>query len=163
VPVTSRTTFAGFKELGDSFRALANDMQTRGGRSATNAAAQVVKREAVAIIQHNESRDGDSIETGSLRDAVIVKRIPEAQSDVTSEHVVTVRGRGKPKNKKGQRIARAPHAHFVEFGTVNMPAEPFLRPALQGHTREATDAMAESLRRSIARAKRPAKPRKTKA
>jgi HK97 gp10 family phage protein len=157
VPVTSRTTFAGFKELGESFRALAKDVQTRGGRAATNAAAQIVKDAAIVNITTSPS-----IETGSLREAVIVKRIPDAQSDVTSEHIVTVRGRGKPENRKGQRIALAPHAHFVEFGTVHMPAEPFLRPALEHHTREATNAMAESLRRSVARASKPAKPRKKK-
>lgn len=26
--------------------------------------------------------------------------------------------------------AEAPHAHFVEFGTENMEAQPFMRPAL---------------------------------
>ena len=33
----------------------------------------------------------------------------------------------------GDVVATAPHAGFVEFGTVNMPPQPFLRPAFRKH------------------------------
>lgn len=128
-------------------RRLSADVQRKTARAATNAAAQVVRKAAKANIVA-----APSVQTGSLRDAVIVRRIPPGESQLTSEHIVTVRGRGKPFNKKGQRVARAPHAHFVEFGTVNMPAEPFLRPALANNVRPAIDAMADRLRKRITKA-----------
>jgi HK97 gp10 family phage protein len=56
-------------------------------------------------------------------------------------------------NKKGQKINRAPHAHFVEFGTVNMPAEPFLRPAFDQEKGAAAQAIADRLSARIAKVK----------
>jgi HK97 gp10 family phage protein len=117
-------------------------------RAATGAAANIIKKAAQANISRNPS-----IETGSLRDAVIARRVPPAKTNLTSEHIVTVRGRGKPANKKGQKIARAPHAHYVEFGTVNMPAEPFLRPAIEQNQKAAIDAMKDRLAKRIAKGK----------
>lgn len=111
----------------------------------TGAAAGVIKKAAIRNIERSPS-----IETGSLRDAVIVKKV---KSSLTSEHIVTVRGKGKEFNKKGQRIPRAPHARFVEQGTVNMPAEPFLRPAFDGHSGEALSAMVTKIEKRLLKEK----------
>lgn len=138
---------SGLRELGESMRSLSAKVSTRIAVSATGAAAGIVKKATVSTITRNPS-----VDTGSLRDSVIVKKLPKGQSQVTSEHIVTFRGRGKPYNKKGQRIARAPHAHLVEFGTVNMPAEPSLRPAFDTEKRRAVDVMADRLRKGIAKA-----------
>ena len=54
------------------------------------------------------------VKTGRLRDSLVVKK------DRTRPGVVVVH--------VGATYA-APHAHLVEFGTVNSPARPFLRPA----------------------------------
>mgnify|MGYP006935474972 CR=1 FL=1 len=128
-------------------RRLGSDVAKKDSRAATAAAASLVKKAAKGNIQSSPS-----IESGSMLDAVIVKKLPAGQTDLTSEHIVTVRGRGKKFNKKGQRIARAPHAVFVEFGTVKMPAEPFLRPALSQNVRPAIDKMAGVLKRRIDKA-----------
>lgn len=138
---------SGLRELGESMRSLSAKVSTRIAVSATGAAAGIVKKATISNITRNPS-----VDTGSLRDSVIVKKLPKGQSQVTSEHIVTFRGRGKPYNKKGQRIARAPHAHLVEFGTVNMPAEPSLRPAFDTEKRRAVDVMADRLRKDIAKA-----------
>lgn len=138
---------SGLRELGESMRSLSAKVSTRIAVSATGAAAGIVKKATISNITRNPS-----VDTGSLRDSVIVKKLPKGQSQVTSEHIVTFRGRGKPYNKKGQRIARAPHAHLVEFGTVNMPAEPSLRPAFDTEKRRAVDVMADRLRKGIAKA-----------
>ncbi len=111
------------------------------------AGAKIIKVGAVAKVESNPS-----IDEGDLKEAIIIKRSAKGENNLTSEHVVTVRGRGKPYNKKGQKIARAPHAHLVEFGTVNMPAEPVLRPAFDNGKEQAARAIAESLRRGIDRA-----------
>lgn len=151
---TQREAVAGLRELGQAMKALGNEVGTRIARSATAAGAKPIRREAAVRIVSSPS-----VDTGSLRDAVIVKRAGKGETTgLTSEHLVTVRGRGKPYNKKGQKVARAPHAHLVEFGTVNMPAEPFLRPAFEAKKHEAVTEMTKALQRGIDRAaKRAAK------
>ncbi len=137
----------GLKELGEAFRRLTYDMQVRAGRSATGSAATPIKRRAIQNI-----KSSPSVETGALSKSVIVKRLPKNQTPQgTSEHIVTVRGRGK-KLKSGRFQDSAPYASKVEFGTVHMPAEPFLRPALDSGKNEAIEAMKKSLERSIKRA-----------
>lgn len=151
-----KTTFSvsGLRELGQSMQELGAEVAQRISVAMTGAAAKVVR---AAAVQNVES--SPSIETGSLRDSIIVKKIPKSQTALTSEHIVTVRGRGKiikRGKKKGQRQTQAPHAHFVEFGTVNMPAEPFLRPALDRNQERAAEAMKETGGRRIEAAARKA-------
>lgn len=134
----------GLRELGLAMKALGKEVGEKLSRRATGRAANVVKKAAVAKVVSNPS-----VDEGDLRDAIIAKRAGKGESKLTSEHVVTVRGRGKPYNKKGQRIARAPHAHLVEFGTVNMPAEPVLRPAFESKKQEAVRVIADTLKRGI--------------
>jgi HK97 gp10 family phage protein len=145
----TRTELKGLRELGAAMRALGNDMGLKIARSATNAAAQPVKKRAKAIIRSNPS-----IETGSLLDSVIVKRLGKGDSKLTSEHIVTVRGRGKVSKKTGRRQSEAPYASKVEFGTVNMPAEPFLRPGFEQSKGEALNAMVGKLKQRIDKANR---------
>lgn len=145
MPTTTRTRVDGLRELGAAMRALGVDI-VKASRGATNAAGQVVKKSARAKIRSNPS-----IDEGDLERSVIVKRV---KSELTSEHIVTVRGRGKPFNKKGQKIDRAPHGGFVEFGTVNMPAEPYLRPAIEQNQQTGTEAMVTVLKKRIDKANR---------
>jgi HK97 gp10 family phage protein len=130
----------GLRELGEAMRELDRAVALRIAGSMTNAAAQVVKREAVRNIVSSPS-----VDTGSLKESVIVKKIPKSRTRLTSEHIVTVRrGRGtliKRGKKKGQRQTTAPHGQFVEVGTVNMEAEPFLKPALEREKEKAAEAM----------------------
>jgi HK97 gp10 family phage protein len=137
----------GLRELGEAMRRLSSDVANRAARGATSAAATLVKKAAKAKVTANPS-----VETGSLRDAIISKKLPKGQTQLTSEHIVTVRGRGKKYNRKGQKIALAPHGRHVEFGTVNMPAEPFLRPALANNVRPAAERMRTVLKRAIDKA-----------
>jgi HK97 gp10 family phage protein len=153
------TTFhvSGLRELGEAMRELKKEVSQSIARSMTNAGAQVVKKAAIANIQRNPS-----IDTGSLRDSVIVKKLPRSQSQLTSEHIVTVRGRGKiikRGKKKGQRQTEAPHAHFIEFGTVKMKAEPFLRPALDQQKSRIPEVMRQTGWKRIEAAAQKAKKR----
>lgn len=138
----------GLRELGERMRGLSAKMQNSIAASATGAAASIVKKAAISNVVSSPS-----VDTGSLRDAIIAKKIPKSQSQYTSEHIVTVRGRGKPKvNKKGVKQAQAPHAGLVEFGTVNMPAEPFLRPAIDNNIDKATNAMRDKIASRLTKA-----------
>lgn len=139
----------GLSKLGERMRSLSSKVNLKIARSATNAAAQVVKKKAKEITKMNPS-----VRSGSLLESIIVKKLPKSQSAVTSEHAVTFRGRGKGKtNKKtGVKQKEAPHANLVEFGTVNMPAEPILRPALERNIAAATNAMKKKLSDGIDKA-----------
>ena len=145
---TTRLEVKGLRELGQAMNAMGVDVVKASVRATGPAGAAGLVRDAAK----QNIRTSPSIETGSLLAAVIVKKIPKSQTKLTSEHIVTVRGRGKPTTKKGKKIDRAPYAFHVEFGTVNMPAEPFLRPALENNVQPAIGKMADSLRTSIAKA-----------
>lgn len=136
----------GLRELGAAMRGLSEKVNKRIAASATGGAAKVIKTAAVRNVVSSPS-----VDTGSLRDAVIVKKLGRSESSATSEHIVTVRYRGG-KRKSKTKQSTAPHAHFVEFGTVKMPAEPFLRPAFDSHKTEALNVMIDRLRSGIAKA-----------
>jgi len=135
----------GLRELGERLRFLKTDVALKAARSATGAAANVVKKAAIQNVQTSPS-----VDEGDLVRNVIAKRMPKGQTTLTSEHIVTVRGRGK-KSSKGFKNG-APHAHYVEFGTRFMDEEPFLEPALKRNIQKATDAMAKRLEARIIKA-----------
>lgn len=150
--LVARVEEKGLRELGEAMRNLAQKMNLRIAAQATGAAAGIIKREA-----KNKVKANPSYQTGSLYDAVIAKKIPRRQSEYTSEHIVTVRGRGTKKQRgreaaKGKKVARVTYGHILEFGTVNMPAEPFLRPGFESGKTRAKDAMIAKLRAGIEKA-----------
>lgn len=146
MPSSVTVHIEGLRELGERMRNLAADVSTRAARSATNAAAQVIKKEAVHNIEAKHL-----IDTGSLHDAVIVKRIPSGQSGLTSEHIVTVRTR-RTKRKTKTKQATAWWGGFAEFGTVKEQARPWLRPAFDTKKSDALDAMVDKLNSAITKA-----------
>lgn len=130
----------GLSDLLRKMHTLSDDMQKKVAGRATGAAAQIVKKQAKQNI-----RSSPAVRTGSLFNSVISKKLPASQTPFTSEHIVTVRGRGKT----GKTQTRAPHANFVEFGTVNMPAEPFLRPAFDRNRGRLSDAIVSVIRNAV--------------
>lgn len=60
------------------------------------------------------------VDSGNLRESIRVVRLKGDQR----QNVRVYAGNRKRRNEGG-----AFYAHMVEFGTVNMPAKPFLRPA----------------------------------
>lgn len=74
---------------------------------------------------------------GTLQDSGYVATANKSSYQKRPHHKNEVRPRGD-----GVAVAAfsAPHAHLVEFGTVNMKAQPFFRPAFD----ESKQAMAEA-------------------
>ena len=149
--LTWRVEEKGLRELGEAMRKLSREMSLKIAAQATGAAGKIVKEEAKRIVR------SQSYDTGSLYDAVIVKKIPRSQSEYTSAHIVTVRGRGKKAQRareaaKGKKVARVSYGHHLEFGTVNMPAEPFLKPGFDRSAGRAKDIMISKLRVGIEKA-----------
>lgn len=135
----------GLQALGQALSGLKADMQKKAARQAVAAGAGVVRAAA---------RRTAPVDTGNLSKAVIMKRVPRTK--LTEEYLVAVR-HGKTsdirKAKAGDRTAMgkdAYYARFIEFGTVKMPARPFMAPALSENVEKASTAMRERLRKRIA-------------
>lgn len=147
--MAARTTIqvSGLRELGQKMHGLGDKVAKQLARRATGKAANVIKKAAIQKVVTNPS-----IETGSLRDAIIAKKLGKSESRDTSAHIVAVRIRGSRRKSKGKarKQATAPYAPLVEFGTVKMQAEPFMRPAFDNNKQRALDVMVDTLRTGIA-------------
>lgn len=140
----------GLSELGEQMRNLSAEMNTKIARSATNAAAQVIKKRAIALAPqykepHKLTVGGETITVppGNLKKNIVVKRW--TKTSLTSQHIVTVRGK-----RKDNFAAR--YGRLVEFGTVKMSPEPYLGPAFEQEKGFAVQAMIGKLRSGIDKA-----------
>jgi len=137
----------GLRELGLAMQGLSADIAGKIARQAVAAGAGVVRKAARA----KAPRD-----SGNLQAAVVMKRLSKRETRLTEEYIVTAR-KGRTKDAKAAKAGTgklgkdAYYARFVEFGTVKMPARPFMRPALENNTQAATDAIAARLRARIAK------------
>ncbi len=152
---TRNVTVQGLSQLGQSLKALKADAQARVARRATNAAAQVVKKAVIAAVNDPRAQkpytvEGELVFPGNISRNVIVKRIPPEQTDLTSEHIVAVRG--KAAHGYASRIAS-----LKEWGTVKEAATPFMTPGYEASKGEAFEAMAASVRTDIAAISKKAK------
>ncbi len=86
----------------------------------------------------------------------MVRRAPERTGNLKSALKVVI----KFLKRKGMATASAgptkkgSHAVFLEFGTKNMPAQPFMRPAVDAKHRESTRIVFNVYERFIKRAAR---------
>lgn len=133
----------GLRELGARMRSLSADMAGKVARQATASGASVARKTIKARVP---------VDTGNLRAAVVMKRV--RGSALTEEYVVAVR-KGKRRDvtaaKKGEgKLGKdAYYAHMVEFGTVKMPAQPFVRPGFEESVQPATAAIAKRLKQRL--------------
>jgi HK97 gp10 family phage protein len=141
----------GLRELGERLRALSRDMALKTARGATAAAAGVVRKRAQALAPIADAphplgrRKGQLVQPGNLRKNIYVRRVPPQQTPFTSEHLVTVR------QGSGKAGRDAFYGRFIEFGTVKMRPQPFLRPALASERGKALETMKKRLASGIAR------------
>jgi HK97 gp10 family phage protein len=111
-----------FEALGDQKAAV-----RKAQGPALRAAGAVVETEAKQLVP---------VDTGTLRDAIVVDAIRRGGVVVAVE--------------VGPTIPPAFHAHLVEFGTDRgSPAQPFMRPAWDTRKKEALDAAKTILREAI--------------
>lgn len=153
----TRTEVKGLRGLGEAMRGLSEDINRKIARAGTNAAAQIVKKAAIQNAPISDGphqlgvRKSEVVQRGNLKRNIIVKKLPPGQTTLTSEHIVTVRhGSGRAPND-------AFYARFIEFGTLKMAAQPFLRPALAENLAPATEAMRSRLKSRIDKANRTTK------
>ena len=132
----ARVEVRGLKELGENIRKLSEETRRKIAPAMTGAAASVVKRAVVKNApQSDEAHEIENIriEPGNLKKNIIAVKIRKP-GELTAEHIVTARGgvRGKFASRYGS---------MKEHGTVKMPAEPWLRPAIDQNVGAAINAM----------------------
>jgi len=138
----------GFRELGERMKSLSQDMNLKIARAATGAAANVIKKRAVRkapVAAEDYVVEGLKVQRGNLPKNIIAKRVKPSETELTSEHIVTVRG--KRKNGYASRIGA-----LQEYGTVKMQAQPFMRPALDEGGPEAIEAMRKRIEARLKKA-----------
>lgn len=124
----------GAKELDNALKSLGIELETKIAKSAIRAAAVVVAKEA----KLRAPADG-----GVLKNSIqVVTRSKRKGAAVAS--VVT--RSGKRWNAKNMN---AWYAGKVEFGTIYVPARPFLRPALDVKGAAAVKRMSEVINKKI--------------
>ena len=135
----------GLQELGQRMRKLSEKVAKQAAGRATGRAAAIVKKAAKNKLKQR-------IDTGLLEKNVISKRIAKSKTQLTSEHIVTVKK--EIYRRGGERIATRKVGSLVEFGTVNMPATSFLRTGLSNNLDRAKDAMRTTLEKAIIKGER---------
>ncbi len=144
----------GLRELGAAMKALGAEVAQKIATGMTSAAAGVIRKDAIARApEHDKPHtvDGVKVQPGNLKRNIVRKKVAKSKTRLTSEHIVTVRG----KRKDGYA---ARYGRLQEFGTVHHAPQPFLRPAFDGKKMEAIEAMKKAAGRRIeAAAKKAAK------
>ena len=141
----------GLRDLGEAMRELAEDINLKIARAATNAGAQVIKKRAIANALRINRGEADT-DGEYLAPNIIVRRQRRPDQGLTSQHAVTVRHKGKIVDPANH--TENPYAVGVmnEFGTVKMSKEAWMRPAFDSGKSEALDAIVKRLKQRIDKA-----------
>lgn len=143
---------AGLKELQKALKELPDRIAKNVLRGAVNAGATVIRKEVQtrAPVYTGPVSQGHP-PPGTLKRAVYQKQIKELSNLFKQTAFVGVR-KGKQYRKQGKNgnlSQDAYYARFVEFGTANMPAKPFIRPAFEAKKEGATSAIKAYLEKRI--------------
>ena len=123
--------WTGLKEIEANVNRLLEALGGRNGR----AVGEEVKRVLMggALVVRDEAMDLVPVRTGLLKSAIFAAYGDDRKPDVLV----------------GVNRRRAPHAHLVEYGTVNMQAQPFMRPAITYTRGKVITVVAEGLKKII--------------
>lgn len=103
--------------------------------SAAAAGARVIYEE----LKLNTSPPRMGRVTGTLHDAVYrVFSQSRSNEDQKAYHI-------------GVNKSKAPHWHFLEYGTSKQPARPYIRPAFDAKIKEAIDATTDRIKEKLSR------------
>lgn len=129
-------TLTGVDELMGKLESISDDMKRKGGRAALRKAANVIANRAKANAQRL-----DDPETGrSIADNIAVRWNGREfkRNGNLAFRIGVLHGAVLRKHPDKARNAPTPHWRLLEFGTENMRAQPFIRPAAENSAAEAS-------------------------
>jgi len=151
----------GVDELLGKFEEISFDVRKKGGRSALRKAALVLK----SRLQENAEKIDDPETAEKISNNVDIRfsnRTYKANGDLRFR--VGVMGGSNLKAAPGANDALpgkdTRHWSVVEFGTEDMPAQPFARKALADHISEITGTFVDEYNKSLDRAIKRSRKRK---
>lgn len=99
---------------------LQKTLNTLMPREATN----VLRRTTYGIATkvRDQVKERAPVQSGALRRSIKAKRNRGTKTNISSSVIA---------DKSGGRSGRGYHWHFLEFGTVKMPAQPFINPTVE--------------------------------
>lgn len=142
--ISTSLDFSGLADIAKDLETLSRAENNKVLRDATRAAAGVLKEEV-----ENQA----PVNTGKLKkNVVVVTQKGRRRGEIVSG--VHIRGtnpeNGNSDNKmKTDSPRNAFYWRFVELGTSNMPAHPFVRPAFDTRQEEATQAALARMNQAI--------------
>ena len=131
-------------------RELHEQLEQLGAELAAKVLARAARKAFLPVLTAAQALA--PVDTGLLRDHIRIRVVrPESGDSVVT---VGLRVAAAPGAKKHGRKTASPHWrwHFVELGTSEMAARPFLRPALDQNAQAVVDLLREELARGIKRA-----------
>lgn len=136
----------GADEIIKKLERVAAAGKLKASRSALLQAANVVKKSA-----ETKAKAIDDPKTANDISRNISARFDRHYFRKTGnvKYRVGVAGGAKQDNGNGGKGGDTFYWRFLEFGTQNMPAQPFMRPAIDENQQAATDKFAEIMKRNI--------------
>lgn len=89
------------------------------------------------------------VDSGALRDSMKIAVSKADEGDMIVSVGITI---GKKQGGKTGELAPSTRWHFIELGTAKMPAQPYLRPALDENAAAVVEIFKEELAKQIERA-----------
>ncbi len=127
--------FSGLEDIARDLETLSRAENNKVLRDATRAGADVLKTEVI---------NRAPVRTGKMKkNVVVVTQKSRRRGEISSGvHIrgVNPRTGNSDKTMKASNPRNAFYWRFVELGTVNMPAHPFVRPAFDTRQEEAAEA-----------------------
>ena len=136
--------FSGLDEIARDLETLSRAENNKVLRDATRAGAEVLREE---VIQRAPERTGKM-----KKNVVILTQKARRRGEISSGvHIrgVNPRTGNSDNTMKANNPRNAFYWQFVELGTVNMPAHPFVRPAFDTRQEQAAQSAMERMNRAI--------------
>lgn len=148
----------GIDSLLGKLDSVSYDLKRRGGRFALRRAAQVVSDRAALLASRIDDRETGRQIAANIAErwnGRLFKRTGDLGFRVGVLHGAVFRDKGNP--DLGEN-GPTPHWRLLEFGTEKMPAQPFMRPAIEQSIGAVTDTFIREYEKALDRAiKRAAK------
>lgn len=154
-------SITGLDSLLGKLDSVSYDVRRKGGRAALRKAAQVVMQKA----KDGAERIDDKATGRSISDNIALRWNGKLfkQTGNLGFRIGVLHGAVLKDGGDLSPNSPTPHWRLIEFGTENMPAVPFMRPALANSISEATNTFVSEYEKAIDRAiRRAAKKAATK-